>query len=98
MDKVEKINIEELKENLKQRLASIVIDEVQITDTSYMNDVQVGIIDTRNPVEPRKTYSNDYEGELLQQFDETKDYEARLDLANKIKKERERKLIEKDKI
>ncbi len=95
MDKVEKINIEELKENLKQRLASIVIDEVQITDTSYMNDVQVGIIDTRNPVEPRKTYSNDYEGELLQRFDETKDYEERLDLANKIKKERERKLIKK---
>lgn len=95
MDKVEKINIEELKENLKQRLASIVIDEVQITDTSYMNDVQVGIIDTRNPVEPRKTYSNDYEGELLQQFDETKDYEERLNLANEIKKEREKKLIKK---
>ncbi len=91
------INIEELRSQLQQRLDTIQIDEVQITDTSYMDDVQVGIVDTRNPIKQRETYSNDLEGELLQRFDETRDYETRMELSEKIKQERERKLIEKAK-
>ena len=91
------INIEELRSQLQQRLDAIQIDEVQITDTSYMDDVQVGAIDTRNPIKQRETYSNDLEGELLQRFDETRDYQTRMQLFAKIKQERERKLIEKAK-
>ena len=33
------INIEELKHELQQRLDSVEIEEVQITDTSYMNKI-----------------------------------------------------------
>ena len=87
------INIEELRNQLQQRLDVAKIDEMQTTVN--MEDVQVGIIDTRDPVEPRETYSNDLEGELLQRFDETKDYETRMKLAEQIKQERERKLMEK---
>ncbi len=87
------INIEELRNQLQQRLDVVKIDEMQTTVN--MEDVQVGIIDTRDTEETRKTYSNDLEGELLQRFDETKDYETRMKLAEQIKQERERKLMEK---
>ncbi len=87
------INIEELRNQLQERLNAIQIDEIQTTIN--MDDVQVGITDTRNPIEQRRTYSNDLEGELLQRFDETKDYETRMKLAEQIKQERERKSMEK---
>ena len=83
------INIEELRNQLQERLNAIQIDEIQTTIN--MDDVQVGITDTRNPIEQSRTYSNDLEGELLQRFDETKDYETRMKLAEQIKQERERK-------
>lgn len=57
-----------------------------------MEDNRSYIIDTRNTEKTEKTYSNDLEGELLQEFDETKDVYRKRELAEQIKTARTNRL------
>ncbi len=88
---MEQINIEELKETLMKRLEDVHIEESEIMNTNYMEDIEGAIIDLREPSTTR-VYSNDLEGELLKQFDETKDYASRKELIEQIKQIREQKI------
>ena len=88
---MEQINIEELKKTLMKRLEDVHIEESEIMNTNYMEDIEGAIIDLREPSTTR-VYSNDLEGELLKQFDETKDYASRKELIEQIKQIREQKI------